>query len=139
LCLVGRNPSEALRRKVEATPGVELHGNVADVRPFLAECGALVVPLRIGGGSRLKILEALASGVPVISTRVGAEGLHLEAGRHLTVVEDIDALAPALVEAVRAPETAREQAEAGRRRVLKRYDWDVLAEQMEQLWLRHAA
>jgi glycosyltransferase involved in cell wall biosynthesis len=139
LCLVGRNPSGALRRKAESTPGVELHGNVADVRPFLAECGALVVPLRIGGGSRLKILEALASGVPVISTRVGAEGLHLEAGRHLTVVEDIDALAPALVEAVRSPEALREQAEAGRERVLKRYDWDVLAEQMEQVWLRHAA
>jgi glycosyltransferase involved in cell wall biosynthesis len=139
LCLVGRNPPEALRRKVERTPGVELHGNVADVRPFLAECGALVVPLRIGGGSRLKILEALASGVPVVSTRVGAEGLHLDAGRHLTVVEDIDALAPALVEAVRSPEAVREQAEAGRRRVLERYDWDVLAGQLEQVWLRHAA
>jgi glycosyltransferase involved in cell wall biosynthesis len=139
LCLVGRNPSEALRGKAERTPGVELHGNVADVRPFLAECGLLVVPLRIGGGSRLKILEALASGVPVVSTRVGAEGLHLEAGRHLTVVEDIDALAPALVEAVRSPELLREQAEAGRRRVLERYDWDVLAEQLEQVWLRHAA
>jgi glycosyltransferase involved in cell wall biosynthesis len=139
LCVVGRDPSAALRRKVENTPGVELHGNVADVRPFLAECGVLVVPLRIGGGSRLKILEALASGTPVVSTRVGAEGLHLEAGRHLTVVEDIDALAPALVEAVRAPEAVREQAEAGRRRVLERYDWDVLAEQLEQVWLRHAA
>jgi glycosyltransferase involved in cell wall biosynthesis len=139
LCLVGRNPSDALRRKAERTPGVELHGNVADVRPFLAECGVMVVPLRIGGGSRLKILEALASGTPVVSTRVGAEGLHLGAGRHLTVVEDIDALAPALVEAVRAPEVVREQAEAGRRRVLERYDWDVLAEQLEQVWLRHAA
>jgi glycosyltransferase involved in cell wall biosynthesis len=139
LCLVGRNPSDALRRKVEMTPGAQLHGNVADVRPFLAECGVMVVPLRIGGGSRLKILEALASGVPVVSTRVGAEGLCLEPGRHLTVVEDIDALAPALVEAVRSPEAAREQAEAGRRRVLERYDWDALAEQMEQVWLRHAA
>ena len=139
LCLVGRNPSEALRRKAERTPGVELHGNVADVRPFLAECGVLVVPLRVGGGSRLKILEALACGVPVLSTRVGAEGLHLDAGRHLTVVEDIDALVPALVEAVRSPELLREQAEAGRERVLARYDWDVLAGQLEQVWLRHAS
>jgi glycosyltransferase involved in cell wall biosynthesis len=63
----------------------------------------------------------------------------LEAGRHLTVVEDIDALAPALVEAVRSPEVVREQAAAGRRRVLERYDWDVLAEQLEQVWLRQAA
>ena len=49
--------------------GVELHANVPDVRPYLADCGLLVVPLRIGGGSRLKILEALASGTPVVSTR----------------------------------------------------------------------
>jgi glycosyltransferase involved in cell wall biosynthesis len=139
LCLVGRNPPDALRRKAERTAGVELHGNVADVRPYLAECGVMVVPLRVGGGSRLKILEALASGVPVVSTRVGAEGLCLEAGLHLTVVEDCDALAPALVEAVRSPEVVREQAAAGRRRVLERYDWDVLAERLEQVWLRHAA
>jgi glycosyltransferase involved in cell wall biosynthesis len=134
LCLVGRNPTESLRRQAAATPGVELHGSVPDVRPHLAGCGLLVVPLRIGGGSRLKILEALASGTPVVSTRVGAEGLCLEAGRHLTVVEDVDALEPALVAAIRNPEAARAQAAAGRRRVLECYDWDALADRLEQVW-----
>src|SRR5207248_3406294 len=125
--LVGRNPPDWLRRCVVQTPGVELHATVPDVRLYLARSSVLAVPLRIGGGSRLKILEALASGVPVVSTRVGAEGLNLVAGQHLAVVEDIDALVPALVEAVRSPEAVREQAEAGRQRVLERYDWDVLA------------
>jgi glycosyltransferase involved in cell wall biosynthesis len=136
LCLVGRNPPDVLRRQVALSPGVELHANVPDVRPFLARAGLLVVPLRIGGGSRLKILEALAGEVPVVSTRVGAEGLCLDPGEHLTVVEDIDDLVPALVAAVRNPGAARARAVRGRQRVLERYDWDVLAGQMEQAWVR---
>jgi glycosyltransferase involved in cell wall biosynthesis len=139
LCLVGRNPPEELRREVEGLPGVELHASVPDVRPYLASCGLMVVPLRIGGGSRLKILEALASGVPVVSTRVGAEGLCLEPGKHLTVVEDADALAPALVAAIRAPGAARAQAERGRRVVLERYDWDALADRLGRIWTRCVA
>jgi glycosyltransferase involved in cell wall biosynthesis len=136
LSLVGRNPPEALRRQVAALPGVELHGNVPDVRPFLASCGMLVVPLRIGGGSRLKILEALATATPVVSTRIGAEGLHLEADHHLGVVEQIEDLVGGIVLAIRAPEAAQAQAERGRQQVLERYDWDRLAEQMERVWLR---
>jgi glycosyltransferase involved in cell wall biosynthesis len=138
LALVGRHPPESLRRRAAAA-GVELHADVHDVRPHLAGCGLMVVPLRVGGGSRLKILEALASGTPVVSTRVGAEGLCLEPGRHLTVVEDADALAPALVAAIRAPAAAQAQAEEGRRRVLERYDWDTLADRLDEVWRDVAA
>jgi glycosyltransferase involved in cell wall biosynthesis len=139
LSLVGRNPPEALRRQVDRLPGVELHCNVPDVRPFLARCSLLVVPLRIGGGSRLKILEALASGVPVVSTRIGAEGLCLEGNRDLTVVENIDDLSSALIQALRTPQAMAAQAERGRQQVLRRYDWDILANQLEQTWIRCAA
>ncbi len=136
LLLVGRNPPSDLRETVASMPGVELHANVADVRPFLARSAMMVVPLRIGGGSRLKILESLATATPVVSTRVGAEGLHLEPGRHLTLVEDVAQLAGALVQTIRDPASARQQAENGRRQVLRRYDWDRLADHLEQLWLR---
>lgn len=139
LCLVGRNPPEALRQQAARIPGVELHGSVPDVRPYLADCGLLVVPLRIGGGSRLKILEALASGTPVVSTRVGAEGLCLRAGQDLTVVEDIDDLAGALVQAIRHPEAIQAEAERGREKVLEHYDWDRLAERLEQVWRQCAS
>jgi glycosyltransferase involved in cell wall biosynthesis len=136
LCLVGRNPPGWLRRQATATAGVELHADVPDVRPYLAASSALAVPLRIGGGSRLKILEALASGVPVVSTRVGAEGLSLEPGRHLTVADTVADMAPALLWCLRQPAAARAQAECGRRVVLERYDWDALAARLEGVWLQ---
>jgi glycosyltransferase involved in cell wall biosynthesis len=97
------------------------------------------VPLRIGGGSRLKILEALASGTPVVSTRIGAEGLHLEAGKDLTVVEEINDLSKALIKAIRHPDVLQAQSERGREKVLEYYDWDRLAEQLEQVWRQCAS
>jgi glycosyltransferase involved in cell wall biosynthesis len=135
LCVVGRNPPNALQDRVARQANVELHGNVADVRPFMAQSGVMAVPLRIGGGSRLKILEALATAMPVVSTRVGAEGLWLEPGQHLTVVEGIENMADALVHAIRAPALALGMAEHGRRRVFGRYDWSLLADKLEQVWI----
>ncbi len=134
LCLVGRNPPDWLRHRVAAEPGVELHATVPDVRPYLASCGLMVVPLRIGGGSRLKILESLASGVPVVSTRIGAEGLCLEPDRHLSVVEEMDDMVPAILACIRDHPARMRQAEAGREQVLRQYDWDSLAEKMERVW-----
>lgn len=133
LQIVGRNPSPGLVAKAGQVPGVELHANVPDVRPFLGGAGAMTVPLRIGGGSRLKILEALASGLPVISSRVGAEGLNLIPGEHFVEAEE-DAMAAALVDAIRRPETVRRQAEAARKLVVEQYDWGVLAEKLERSW-----
>ena len=134
LCLVGRRPPEWLRQAA-AAPGVELHADLPDVRPQLARCGMMVVPLRIGGGSRLKILEALATNTPVVSTRVGAEGLELEPGRHLTVVEDVDDLAEAILAAVRSPRRCRSRRSAAGRRCWRRYGWDALADEMERVWI----
>jgi O-antigen/teichoic acid export membrane protein/glycosyltransferase involved in cell wall biosynthesis len=135
LLIVGRNPSAGLAQRVRETPGVELHADVADVRPFLVECGVMAVPLRIGGGSRLKILEALACGLPVVSTRVGAEGLCLAAGTDYVQADEAE-MADALVRAIRDPRTAQAQAEHGRRLVLETYDWDVLARKLEASWER---
>ena len=134
LAIVGRNPSAALRIKIASQPGVELHPDVADVRPYLASAGLLVVPLRVGGGSRIKILEALASGLAVISTRVGAEGLDLEPEHHLTVVDTIAELIPAIAEGMRQPSATVEQARRGRQAVIARHDWDQIAARLERVW-----
>ena len=132
--LVGRRPPEWLRAKVNATPGAELHADVPDVRPFLARCGFLIVPLRIGGGSRLKILEALAAGTPVVSTRVGAEGLELTPARDLLIADSHDELVKAALSAIRQPEELADTAESGRRQVLAHYSWDLLANRLENVW-----
>jgi glycosyltransferase involved in cell wall biosynthesis len=134
LALVGRNPPGWLVEKARAAEGVELYADVPDVRPHLVRSGVMAVPLRIGGGSRLKILEALACGLPVVSTRVGAEGLCLTPGKDLTVVEHVEEIAPALVACVRDPGAARETAERGRRVAVGRYDWGPLADKLEQVW-----
>jgi glycosyltransferase involved in cell wall biosynthesis len=132
--IVGRNPPDWLGRRVAEVEGASLHTNVPDVRPFLAGCGVMAVPLRVGGGSRLKILEALACGLPVVSTRVGAEGLLLTGGEHLTLADDPSGFASALAAAVLSPSAALSLASAGRRLVLDRYDWDALADRLERSW-----
>jgi glycosyltransferase involved in cell wall biosynthesis len=136
LVLVGRNPPESLVRRVRDEPGVELHPNVPDVRPFLSGSGVMAVPLRIGGGSRLKILEAMATGLPVVSTRIGAEGLDLEAGWHFIAADTPEAHAAALLDVIRQPGPAQDRARRARQLVFARYDWDVLAEELEQTWMR---
>jgi glycosyltransferase involved in cell wall biosynthesis len=134
LTIVGRHPPVKLRERIQQLPGVSLCADVPDVRPFLAQSGVMVVPLRIGGGSRLKILEALASGLPVISTAVGAEGLDLQPGHDYVQANAPEEMAEALVRGIRQPQPLREMAQRARPQVLKRYDWDTLAGRLEQVW-----
>ncbi|MGC2323410.1 MAG: glycosyltransferase, partial [Terriglobales bacterium] len=81
--IVGRNAGAQLRALARSATGVKLMSSVEDVRPFLHSATAFVVPLRIGGGTRLKIYEAMASGVPVVSTTIGAEGLKVTSGENI--------------------------------------------------------
>jgi polysaccharide biosynthesis protein PslH len=134
LSIVGRKPPEWMREAVRNRLGIKLFADVPDVLPYLRGAGMLVVPLRIGGGSRLKILEALAAGVPVVTTTVGAEGLRLNAGEHVTVADNSDAFAMAVIEAIRRPEAAWSQGARGRNRVLAEYDWSGLAERLGAVW-----
>jgi glycosyltransferase involved in cell wall biosynthesis len=134
LWLVGRNPPEALRRRAGSTRGVELHASVPDVRPFLERSMLLVVPIRIGGGSRLKILEAFAAGLPVISTRIGAEGLKVQNGVHLAVVENIAGMASEIVSLMNDPERRSSLAREGRALAESHYEWERLAGKLGRIW-----
>ena len=137
LALVGRKPPDWLRRRAAEAAGVELFADVPDVRPHLAAAAALVVPLRAGGGSRLKILEALAAGVPVVSTAVGAEGLSDGVHRVIDLAADAGEsfVAAACARLARPPHLDR--AAVGRE--LRRYEWDDLADELAAAWERTAA
>ncbi len=119
--------------------GVNVIGSVRDVRPYLEGAALLVVPLSIGGGTRLKIVEALAMGCPVVSTTVGAEGLELTPGVHLRIANGEDELAAAVLDVLADPEAARSMAERGRLQVHERYTWKVLARGLLDFWERIAA
>ncbi len=122
LTVVGRRPSDALRQALAGT-GIALTGTVDDVRPYLDEAAVYIVPLRVGGGTRLKIFEALAMAKAVVSTPVGAEGLGLESGRQFVCAEGGDAFVQAIVDLLAAPDRRRALGTEGRRLVEQEYSW----------------
>jgi glycosyltransferase involved in cell wall biosynthesis len=112
---------------------VSLTGLVPDIRPHVARAEVCIVPLRLGGGTRLKILEAMALGTPVVSTSKGAEGLDVKHGEHLLIADDPDAFARAVVDLLDHPEKARTLATNARRLIAWRYTWNRVASQLDQV------
>jgi glycosyltransferase involved in cell wall biosynthesis len=141
LAVVGRDPTERLRAACSAA-GVQVTGTVADVRPYVAEAAVHVVPLRIGGGTRLKILEALAMGKAVVATRVGAEGLPIVPGEHFLQADSPADFAQAVVTLLKDPGRRRALGMAGRRLVEERHSWAQVTRQFEdhceEVVARHA-
>lgn len=138
LQVVGRRPSPALRRRLAGREGVELIGDVGEVRPWLQAAAAVVVPLRIGGGSRIKIIEALAMEKAVVTTTIGAEGLDVQDGTHLRIADGPAGFAQATLQLLESPEAALQLGRAGRRWARERHDWDDCALALEQAWRKIA-
>lgn len=134
LRIVGRRPPEAMRKLVAGHSNAELVGEVPDVRPYLARAAVVVVPLRIGGGSRLKILEALAAGKAVISTSVGAEGLGLVSNEHFLAADTPSDFARSVVTLMSDEGERARLGENGRKLVKEQYGWDRIAASLESAW-----
>ena len=130
LAIVGRNPTARLRAVAERA-GALVSGTVDDVRPWMAEASVCVVPLRAGGGTRLKIFEALAMERPVVSTTVGAEGLALTPGREFIAADDPQAFAREVVALLRDPARRRSLGRSGRRLVEDKYSWAHVVREFE--------
>jgi glycosyltransferase involved in cell wall biosynthesis len=130
LTVVGRAPTPAVK-KLAAEGGVVVTGRVDDVRPFMREASVYIVPLRIGGGTRLKIFEAMAMGKAVVSTRIGAEGLPVEDGTHVMLADDPQSFARATVDLIRNTDRRRQLESAARALVVEKYDWSAVAGELE--------
>jgi len=124
--VVGRNPTDFLRRELEGIAGVRLTGTVDDVRPYIERAAVYVVPVRIGGGTRIKIFEAMAMCKPIVSTRVGAEGLPVSDGEDIVLADDPERFATAVVTLIRN-QAERHRIGRAARKLAERHDWNTAA------------
>ena len=131
--IVGGNPSGRVQKLAERD-GVVVTGRVPEIKPYFAEATVFVVPLRIGSGTRLKILEALAMGKAIVSTSVGAEGLDLKNGEEIFIADEPVAFADAVTRLLTDVQRRRRIGENGRARVERDYDWRSIGEKLHTLY-----
>lgn len=131
MTIVGRNPTRELRR-LATTSGIRVTGTVDDVRRFLDKASLCIVPLRIGGGTRLKIFEALAMGKATVSTSIGAEGLPVSPGRDIVIADGASDFADAVIDLLQNPDRRRALGIAGRRLVVGHHSWSQVARNFDK-------
>jgi glycosyltransferase involved in cell wall biosynthesis len=131
--VVGKDPHPRLA-PLGGDPAVVLTGAVEDVRPYIAAAAVYVVPLRIGGGTRLKVLEAMAMGKAVVSTALGCEGFDVVPDQELVVADTPSEFAAAVLALLRDPSRGERLGRAARRFAGSRYDWRIIVPRMEQVY-----
>lgn len=134
--IVGAKPPIALQRLASSQTGVRLHGYVADVEHFWIHATMLLVPLLSGGGVRVKILEAMAMGVPVVSTTVGCEGLAVHDGEHLLLADTPEALATACSRLLHEPDLATQLTKNALHLVRQQYDTSTALQRLDTIYAR---
>jgi polysaccharide biosynthesis protein PslH len=139
LTVVGRNPAPALVELGKSDPSLVITGRVEDVRPYMESAAAYIVPLRIGGGTRLKIFEAMAMEKAVVSTRVGAEGLPLSDGVELLLADEPAAFAGAVVRVLTDGSYAAELGQRAASIVRKSFGWRQVTESFISICLKNNA
>jgi sugar transferase (PEP-CTERM/EpsH1 system associated) len=133
LTVVGRNPSPGLLELSRCDPSIKTTGRVEDVRPFMERAAVYVVPLRIGGGTRLKIYEAMAMEKAIVSTTVGAEGLPVRDGSELLLADTPEAFAGAVVQLLTDEDAARQLGARAAATVRSSFGWDKVAESFAKI------
>lgn len=132
LLIIGADPSPAMRRLGEL-PGVTVTGSVADVRPFVRQSALMVAPLNIARGTQNKILEAMAMGVPVVTSRVAAGGVDAEADKHFVVADTVEEYCSAILRILDDPSERQRLAIAGRQRMLSNHAWPHSMERLDRI------
>ncbi len=132
--VVGQQPHPRVAR-LAADPAVIVTGEVADTRPYIAGATVYIVPLRVGGGTRLKVLEAMALQRAIVSTRLGVEGFEVADGRELLLADTPEAFARAVIELLQSPELRTRLGATARAFVEARYSWDQIVPDMERLYV----
>lgn len=127
LTVVGRKPSESLLKELKEYPEIKLTGWVEDVRPYISQHSLYIIPLRIGGGTRIKVYEAMAMGKAVVSTRIGVEGLPVVDGENVVLADSAEELAGAIVELLSDDRRRRAVEGKAREFVERNFSWEKAA------------
>jgi glycosyltransferase involved in cell wall biosynthesis len=135
LWVVGKDPHPRLAPLIE-DPAVVVTGWVEDVRPYIAAAAVYVIPLRIGGGTRLKVLEAMAMGKAIVSTTLGCEGFDLAPGTELVIADAPTQVAAAVLALLRDPQRRKRLGQAARRFAASKYDWRIILPRLERAYER---
>ncbi|MGH9659927.1 MAG: glycosyltransferase, partial [Bryobacteraceae bacterium] len=133
VAIVGRRPPPEVEQWGREDARITVTGTVDDVRPYLWQSAVSIVPLRIGGGTRLKIYEAMAAGIPVVSTAVGAEGLDIDPPRDIRIADSAAQFAAACTELLAGADIRRRMADAARVKIEEKYSWEQVCRQFERL------
>jgi sugar transferase (PEP-CTERM/EpsH1 system associated) len=133
LTVVGRNPYPGLLELSQKDRSIVVTGRVDDVRPYMERAAAYVVPLRIGGGTRLKIYEGMAMEKAIVSTSVGAEGLPVTDGKEIIIADTPEDFAAAVVNLLTSPAFAREVGQQARRTVVEKFGWSGVAKSFAEI------
>lgn len=131
--IVGQRPHPRLD-VLRDLPGVTITGYVEDVRPYLSGATVYVAPLRVGGGTRLKLLEAMVMGVPIVSTTVGAEGFPVVNGQELILADEPESFAQKVLDLLANPARRARLAAAGKAFAQANYGWDALIPHLEKIY-----
>ena len=129
LTVVGRNPTPRIIALARSNPTIKVTGAVPDVRPYVGRAACFIVPIRIGGGTRLKIFEAMAMAKPVVSSSIGAEGLPVSDGVDLFLADDAHAFAERVLEVIADRKMAERIACQGRALVTSKFSWESVTEE----------
>jgi glycosyltransferase involved in cell wall biosynthesis len=130
LLVIGQRPCPRALEAAASDPAVQVPGHVPDIRPWVARASVYVVPMRVGGGTRLKVVDAMAQGKAIVSTRLGAEGLDVQGGVHLELADDPREFADKVVDLLSSPVARRRLGEAGRACAESHYAWDRLGHRL---------
>ncbi len=128
--IVGFNPDERIF-SLKSIPGVKVKGTVEDIKPYYKKAKVYVAPFRFGEGTRLKILEAMAMGVPIVSTEAGCQGIDVVDGKHLLIAKNEDEFIKKVIEILLNPQKGQVLAEIARKLVEQEYNWKVIVDILE--------
>jgi len=132
--IVGKSPTAEVRRLAENDAAVTVTGYVTDIRPYIAHSKVYVVPIRMGAGTKLKVLEAMAMGIPVVSTSLGIEGISVTPGQDVLVADDPADFAAKVVMLMNDERLRSQMAARGRALMEQRYDWQNIVPELEKVY-----